>query len=131
MAARGAFLELIFMPGTTVEIIVIVVVLVLSTIVVMVVGPVVVLVVTNVDKSAVDGTEVGTTMSVVVGVSGVGAVVSSVWRPRTSLILRKSSLLWYLRVCFIRAIGCFSIWAAVATLDTVGDDSVWACTQLS
>jgi hypothetical protein len=55
-----------------------VVVPVLSTIVVMEVGPVVVMVVTNVDISAVDGTAIGTTMSIVVGVSGVGAVVSSV-----------------------------------------------------
>jgi hypothetical protein len=76
-----------------------VVVLVLSTMVVMDVSRVVVMVGTSVDISAVDGTAVGTTMSIVVGVSGVGAVVSLVWRPRSSSILLKSSLPWYLRVC--------------------------------
>jgi hypothetical protein len=74
-AAGAAFLDAIFMPGTTVEIIVVVVVPVFSTMVVMEVGPVVVMVVTNVDISAVDGTAVGTTLSVVVVVSGVGMVV--------------------------------------------------------
>jgi hypothetical protein len=104
-AAGTVFLDSIFMPGTTVEIIVIAVVPVLSTMVMIDVGPVVVMLVTSVGISAVDGTVVGTTMSVVVGVSGAGAVVSLVWRLRSSSILRKSSLLWYLRVCFIHAIG--------------------------
>jgi hypothetical protein len=105
MAAGSAFLDSIFMPGTTVEVIVVVVVPVLSTTVVMEVGPVVVMVVTNVDIFAVDGTAVGTTLSVVVGVIGVGMVVSLVWRLHSSSILRKSSLLWYLRVCFTCGIG--------------------------
>jgi hypothetical protein len=62
--------------------------MVLSTMVVMEVGPVVVMVVTSVDISAVECTAVGTTLSVVVGVSGVGTLLSLVWRPRSSSIFR-------------------------------------------
>jgi hypothetical protein len=63
------FLDSIFMPGTTVEIIVVVVALLLSTMVVMEVGSVVVIVATTVGISAIDGTEVGAVL-IVVAVSG-------------------------------------------------------------
>ena len=71
------------MPGTTVEIIEVVVVPVLSMMVVMEVGPVVVMVVTNVDIDipAVDGTAVGRMISVLAGVSVIGSVLSSLVRP--------------------------------------------------
>jgi hypothetical protein len=135
-AAGVSFLDSIFLPGTTVEIIVVMVVPVLSMIVIMEVGPVVVMVVTSVDIPAVGGTAVGMVVSVLVGVSGIGPVVSSATRPCSSPILLESSLLWYLVVCFVRAIGWISVGVvvvvllgAVASLFVGGNEFNWACTQ--
>jgi hypothetical protein len=55
----GMFHDSIFMPGTTVEMIVVLVVPVLSMMVVMEVSPVVVMVVTTVGISTVDDTAAG------------------------------------------------------------------------
>jgi hypothetical protein len=94
----GMFRDSIFMPGTTIEMIVVVVVPVLSTMVVMEVGQVVLMVVTTIGISAVDGTAAGA-VSVVVGVAGGTVLSSSVGRPNKSSILCKYSLVWYLNFC--------------------------------
>jgi hypothetical protein len=95
LAAAGgvSFLNSIFMPGTTVEIIVVVVVPVVSTMVVMEVSLVVVMVVTIVNIPDAGGTAVGTVVSILAGVSGIGAVVSLLVRPCSSSTLLSSSLL--------------------------------------
>jgi hypothetical protein len=133
-AAGVSFLDYIFMPGTTVEIIVVVVVLVLSMMVVMKVDPIVVMVVTSVDIPAVGGTSVGTVVSILAGVSDIGSVVSSATRPCSSPILLRSFLLWYLVVCFVHAIGWVSVGVvvlvgAIASLYVGGDEFNWARTQ--
>jgi hypothetical protein len=94
----GMFRDSIFMPGTTIEMIVVVVAPVLSMMVVMEVGQVVLMVVTTIGISAVDGTAAGA-VSVVVGVAGGTVLSSSVGRPHKSSILCKSSLVWYLNIC--------------------------------
>jgi hypothetical protein len=137
-AAGLSFLNSIFMPGTstTVEIIVVVVVPVLSMMLVMEVGLVVVMDVTSVEIPAVGGTAVGTVVSILAGVSGIGSVVSAATRLCSSQILLKSSLLWYLVVCFVCAIGWVSfgvvvLVSAVASLYVGGDEFNWARTQSS
>jgi hypothetical protein len=95
-----SFLDSIFMAGTAVEIIIIVLVPDWSMMVLTEVGPVVVIVVTR-DVPAVDSTAAGTVVLMLTGVSGTGSVGSSVVvvRPCSSSILLSSSLLWYLVVC--------------------------------
>jgi hypothetical protein len=113
------FLDSIFMPSTAAEMIVVVDVPVLSIIVVLEVGPVVVMVVTTVGNSAADGTAAGTG-SLIVGVL-VGTVVSSlVGRTRKSSILCKSSLVCYLVICFVCAIGWISVVVGEGTVTSAG-----------
>jgi hypothetical protein len=69
------------------------------------VSPLAVMVVTREDVPAAGRTAAGTVMSILVGVSGTGSVDSTVVRPWNSSILLRSSLLLYLAVCFVRAIG--------------------------
>jgi hypothetical protein len=119
------------MPGTTVEIMIIVFVPDWSMMVLTDVGPVVVIVVTRDDVPVVGGTAAGTVVSILAGVSGTGSVGSTVVRPCNSSILLRSSLLWYHKVCFIHGIGWVSVVAVVvvcliASVFGDSDDFRWA-----
>jgi hypothetical protein len=131
MAGGVSSLDSIFMPGTTVEIMIIVFVPDWSMMVLTQVGPVVVMVVTREDVPAVGGTAAGTVVSILAGVSGTESVGYTEVRPCNLSILLRSSLLRYLKVCFIRGIGWVSLVAVVvvgpiASVFGDSDDFRWA-----
>jgi hypothetical protein len=76
---------------------------------------------------AADDTVAGTG-SLIVGVSGGIVVSSSVGRTRKFSILHKSSLVWYLVVCFVHAIDWVSVVVGkgmVTSVGTTGHGNVW------